>query len=268
MTGPRRLLEGPDATPFERDLLESWSTEQPSASARARALEIAGLATGAAVVASTAVGTVAVGAVGTAASAGSVAPQVAAAGARVGLSALAKWTIVGAVMAAGTLATVVVMRSTGRETASVGKNASASANAEAKASASASVNTGENTNTEPKAVSPADLPSVAPSVGARREGASTPRDADTLAEEIVLFDRARAALERGDAASALPLLDEYESRYRTGAFAEEAEVLRVRALMHQGDRAAATRVGERFLAAHPTSPHAARVRAILDTSKR
>ena len=46
MSEPRRILEGPDATQFERDLLESWSSEQPSAAARARALAIAGAAAG------------------------------------------------------------------------------------------------------------------------------------------------------------------------------------------------------------------------------
>jgi hypothetical protein len=244
MTDPRRLLEAPDTTPFERDLLESWSAEQPSEAARTRALGIVG----AAVVTSAAVGT--------AAAASSVVPKVAL-GLRVGLSAFAKWAIVGTIVVGGTVATVAVMRPANPPNVDAKASASASAHTKANATANASASA--------PTITPDDLPSVAPLESHRAPAASAQQD--SLADEIALFDRAHAALEAGNAPTALALLDEYESRFRTGAFAQEAEVLRVQALVRVGDRAEATRVGDRFLAAHPTSPHAARVRAILDASK-
>jgi hypothetical protein len=41
-----------------------------------------------------------------------------------------------------------------------------------------------------------------------------------------------------------------------------ATLLRIQALATQGDRAGATRVGERFLAMHPSSPYASEVRRL------
>jgi outer membrane protein assembly factor BamD (BamD/ComL family) len=95
--------------------------------------------------------------------------------------------------------------------------------------------------------------------------ASAPAES-SLGEEIASFERARSALDAGDADRALGLLDAYEKRFPTGTFVQEAEVLRVQALARKGDEAGARRVGQRFLAAHPSSPHAARIRAILDPS--
>jgi TolA-binding protein len=130
---------------------------------------------------------------------------------------------------------------------------------------------------EPPAISPGDLkaaPSVrAPSTAAPRAAATTsvaPVAAapagGSLPAEIAALDRARKALEGGDPAQALGLVDAYEAQYPNGTFSEEAEVLRVEALAKRGDRARATAAGQRFLAAHPTSPHAARIRAILAPS--
>ncbi len=41
-------------------------------------------------------------------------------------------------------------------------------------------------------------------------------------------------------------------------------MLRIQALALRGDRAAATRLAESFLAASPRSPHASRIRTLLD----
>ena len=84
-----------------------------------------------------------------------------------------------------------------------------------------------------------------------------------MAQEIAKLDQARAALTDGDAARTQQLVNDYEARFPEGSFLEEAEVLRIEALLQQADRAGATRVGTRFLGAHPTSPHAARVRTLL-----
>ena len=127
---------------------------------------------------------------------------------------------------------------------------------------------------EPASLSPADLPE-APTVAtpspvaapsAPRPQRSVAAATGSLSEEIASFERARSSLESGDVEQAVALLDGYEKRYPTGAFWQEAEVLRVKALTAKGDVSGARRAGERFLAANPTSPHAPRIRAILESS--
>jgi hypothetical protein len=103
------------------------------------------------------------------------------------------------------------------------------------------------------------------SVVAPRHAPSAARAPDpTLGDEVTALDRARRAMTDGDAAGALRRLDDYEARFAHGALFEEAEVLRIEALLAEGDRGTASRVANRFLAAHPSSPHAARVRALLE----
>jgi outer membrane protein assembly factor BamD (BamD/ComL family) len=59
------------------------------------------------------------------------------------------------------------------------------------------------------------------------------------------------------------LIDDYEARFPGGSLAQEATVLRIEALASQGDRQGASALGDRFVAEHPTSPYAARVRQLL-----
>ena len=260
MSEPRRLLSDPDgATPFERGLLESYSAEQPSAAARTRALGIA----------SVAAGTVAT--IGVAAGAGAAAPKAA------GLAGLAvfKWVVIG-VAVAGAATTVVVVRPDPEPVVVVTTSTKASPVAPAKATAAVAptpqVTAAAEARVEPPAISPADL-RAAPSAPAPVAPRATPVAAapaapasGSLPAEIAALDRARKALEGGDPAQALTLVDAYQSQYPNGTFSEEAEVLRIEALAKRGDRARATSAGQRFLAAHPTSPHAARIRAILTLS--
>ena len=260
MSEPRRLLSDPDgATPFERGLLESYSAEQPSAAARTRALGIA----------SVAAGTVAT--IGVAAGAGAAAPKAA------GLAGLAvfKWVVIG-VAVAGAATTVVVVRPDPEPVVVVTTSTKASTVAPAKATAAVAptpqVTAAAEAMVEPPAISPADL-RAAPSAPAPVAPRATPVAAapaapasGSLPAEIAALDRARKALEGGDPAQALTLVDAYQSQYPNGTFSEEAEVLRIEALAKRGDRARATSAGQRFLAAHPTSPHAARIRAILTLS--
>jgi hypothetical protein len=247
MSDPTRLLsaESGEANEFERELLGSWGTEQPSEAARAKVLGMVGLGAGA--IAATAVAGKAGATVG-----GSIAPKVGA----VGATALAKWLAVGALGFVTVGATVAYVRHARREvppapvvTAPVATSAPAPEAAPARAGADVA--------------SP-----VAPEAPAR--GTPSPhRDRATraadpaLGEQVAALDRARRALGDGDAVGALRDLDDYQSRFPRGALAEEAEVLRVEALLAEGDRASAARAGARFLAAHPESPHAARVRSLL-----
>jgi TolA-binding protein len=117
-----------------------------------------------------------------------------------------------------------------------------------------------------------DLPQATPTAaphGIRATQASpvTPAPTSTaLGPQVAAIDGARRAFAAGDATRALQLVGDYEARYPAGAFTQEAEVLRVEALLRQGDRVGARSAGTRFLAQYPSSPHAARMRALIDPS--
>ncbi|MGH7296275.1 MAG: outer membrane protein assembly factor BamD, partial [Polyangiaceae bacterium] len=71
------------------------------------------------------------------------------------------------------------------------------------------------------------------------------------------------ALAAGDAAGALRRVDAYDREFPRGALAQEATTLRIEALLRQGQRDAALRLADRFLAANPRSPYAARIRLLV-----
>ena len=83
------------------------------------------------------------------------------------------------------------------------------------------------------------------------------------AGEVTVLDRAREALRAGDSAGAMRALDEHGKRFADGTLGEEAELLRIEALLERGERRAAAAEARRFLAAHPQSSHRARVRSLL-----
>lgn len=88
-------------------------------------------------------------------------------------------------------------------------------------------------------------------------------DAERLAEEVALVDRARAALARGDAQATLGALDDYDARFSPRRFAPEALYLRMEALLRLGQTSAARAVAARLAKAYPSSPNAARARQVL-----
>ncbi len=248
MSDPQRLM-GDGASDFEKELLRSWEAEQPSDAARAGVLAAVGIGVGAAAATAAKVG---------AAAGGSIAPKAAA---TVSAIAIAKWAaVVVGVAAVG--ATFGYVRHASRL---VAPHAAAPATAPEIVATAAPVAVPADVPVEV----PADVPSSdaprARSNDARTR--SSPRAHSSalgaLGEQVSALDSARRALAAGDAASAVRQLDDYEARFPGGALVEEAEVLRVEALLAEGDRASAARVGDRFLSAHPNSPHAARVRALL-----
>ncbi len=97
--------------------------------------------------------------------------------------------------------------------------------------------------------------------------ASPAQSPSGLASEISLLDRARSALDGGDTNAALAALDEHGKKYETGALSEEAELLRLEALVQRGQTAAAVSQARAFLAAHPRSPHAGRVRRLMERAR-
>lgn len=125
------------------------------------------------------------------------------------------------------------------------------------------------TSTEPVAPAPVlsvhDLPTALPSAPASASfnGAPVRTPEDTLAREVTLLDRARSVAS-SDPTAALALLDEHARTFPNGHLGPEREVFAVEALLAAGRRADAERRAATFVAAHPSSPHAARLTKLLE----
>ncbi|MBN2196457.1 MAG: hypothetical protein JW751_26840 [Polyangiaceae bacterium] len=98
------------------------------------------------------------------------------------------------------------------------------------------------------------------SAAPRRAAAATQR----LEREVAMIDAARRALAQGRAAEALTLLDRHRAEFSSGALHPESIILRVQALLAQGQRAAAEREAQPILTAAPGSRAADALRALLD----
>jgi outer membrane protein assembly factor BamD (BamD/ComL family) len=87
--------------------------------------------------------------------------------------------------------------------------------------------------------------------------------ANRLAEETALLAASNAELRNGDAHGALALLNDYDRRYPSGVLREEVLATRVIARCQLGPEpdATARRGADAFLARHPASPLAPRVRS-------
>lgn len=232
MSDPVRLLASDDATDLERELLGSWKDEQPGTAARDKTLAMLGVAGGAAT--------------GAAAAGGSIAPKAVAAS----WAALAKWLTIGAFAVGATTAGVTAMV----------RHRAAAVAAPAPPAPVTPVATQPTT---PLVAPPpvVDVPDSPPPTH-RAQHVAAPA-ASSIVQQIAALDRARGALEQGDAARARKLVDAYETDYPGGALVQEAELLRIESLAHDGKSAEATHAGKRFLAAYPNSPHDARVRALM-----
>jgi len=92
----------------------------------------------------------------------------------------------------------------------------------------------------------------------------TPRVADvaSLDEEIAWLEPARRSLQAKDGRQALAALELATPHVRL--LTSEAALLRVEALLLVGRRAEAERLAAPFMSQHPASPHAVRLRRLLD----
>jgi RNA polymerase sigma-70 factor (ECF subfamily) len=93
-------------------------------------------------------------------------------------------------------------------------------------------------------------------------GLRAPSANEALRAELQQLDRARAALAGGRASEALATLDAYARSTPRGALRLEAEVLRIDALARSGRSEQARARAAAFLARHPQSVLAARVRQL------
>lgn len=112
----------------------------------------------------------------------------------------------------------------------------------------------------PAAVVANDVPAAQePVIAVRRPRRADP-PADDLAGELLLIQRAQRALARGDGAEALDAVDAHARAYPRGRLTEERDAARVLALCALGRADASRAAAARFIARHPDSPQAARVR--------
>jgi outer membrane protein assembly factor BamD (BamD/ComL family) len=109
--------------------------------------------------------------------------------------------------------------------------------------------------------SPAQPTEIAPSAGDKAP------ELASLAEEVALLDRARNALVTGDPSRALFILDSYEHAKVGTTLSAEAALLRIEALVQRGETPRAAALAKEFLRAHPQSPVADRLRAIIQTAR-
>jgi hypothetical protein len=129
---------------------------------------------------------------------------------------------------------------------------------------------------EPAAASPDDGKlDFAPEPRAKSVASQAPARASSerasqpdIGREIRSIDEARSALRRGDSAEALKAIDRYGAEHgKKGSLGMEATVLRIEALLRGGDRAQGVRLANSFLAKHPKSPYAPRIRALLQNER-
>jgi hypothetical protein len=250
-----RRLKLDTSDPARQEVLGSWQQDRPSAAARERAW--AAISSG-----------VGVGLGSTAAAAGSKAGKFAA-------SSALKW-IAGGALAAAALATGAAVRYAGSSHAAVAPTANVPSTP-VPAPPPVEVpapppHDDETTPTQPSSTDRSIARSVpAGSARARPPAASASAvatsDDYSIREQLARIDEARGALRRGDTASALRALDAYDRLFPDGALTQEATVVRVQTLLAAGDRAGAGVVERGFLAAHPSSPYAARIRAMMTDSK-
>jgi len=118
------------------------------------------------------------------------------------------------------------------------------------------------TPSAPSAPTATTVPTVA-ALAAPTAATAPTTSAGTLEREIALLDTVKSRLDPAGATEALRTLDTYDREFPSGALRPEARVLRIRALLLRGDRAAATALAEQLLASDPSSVHARRVRALL-----
>lgn len=83
----------------------------------------------------------------------------------------------------------------------------------------------------------------------------------SLAEELSLLSRARRALNRSDASLALGIVASLDERFPNGVLMEERTATRILCLCELGRRDEAQAYAQQFLAQHPASVYAGRVRA-------
>jgi hypothetical protein len=101
----------------------------------------------------------------------------------------------------------------------------------------------------------------------RQSAAPSSSPLGDVREQIAWLDRARSAVRRGDSRTALAELAQYRAKFPRGEFAQEVAVLKIEALVQDGQMPAARSLAKKFLASHPESPHVERIERLLGTAR-
>ena len=255
MSDPKRLLT--EGNELEQQVLRSWGEVGPSSKARQRALAIAGLGT-------------ALG-VGAIAKAGAESAETSIAAKSVAWSApwLAKAMAGILAIAAATTAVTLVMH----PKTSIPKAAPSVSEPPVPAPRQSDVVAPSSTEMPRSEASPAPVLQATPNLkqtphnpprpaatNALRASDSPSPSASGLGAQVTLLDSARRALEANDPTQALRALDTYNATYPSGALSQEAEALRIEALVKAGRLSAAKALASQFIAANPNSPLVRRIR--------
>lgn len=80
-----------------------------------------------------------------------------------------------------------------------------------------------------------------------------------------MLAKVRSQLHGGDPHAALATLNQMQSAFPNGELTQERDVLAVEVLAANGNTAAAKRKANAFIAAHPTSPHSARLERFVES---
>ncbi len=117
----------------------------------------------------------------------------------------------------------------------------------------------------PAPASPRDetSPAPAPRHPSPKSAVSDDAAGAPLSAELVLVDRGRAFLQRGEPLAALSALDRYERDFAEARLLPEVLYLRMEAFKELGRSAQARGVAQQLAQSFPRSPHAAKARAVL-----
>jgi TolA-binding protein len=114
----------------------------------------------------------------------------------------------------------------------------------------------------PRPIALKDLPALPAAPTSQPFGRGSRQPQASLADEVAQLQDAKLALKSGNPQQALAELNTYARRFPRPALGAEATVLRIEALRQMGDVARAKALAESFLAKHPSSPYAARLRSL------
>jgi hypothetical protein len=92
-------------------------------------------------------------------------------------------------------------------------------------------------------------------------------DKDSFREQLALVESARHSLSQGKANDCLATLRRYDTKYPTGLFTAEVQVVRVEALMAAGQSDKAYDLARRLVSEAPHGPYADRLRALLSKTE-
>ena len=119
----------------------------------------------------------------------------------------------------------------------------------------------------PSALKPAASAFVSAFAQAQADAEAQASSGSSLAEQVQSLDRARVALNSGNPGSALAEISRYRKAWPHGVFLTEASVLEIEALAARGERSLAATRAASFVAAHPDSPQAERLRRLIPAEK-